>query len=578
MPRFSFSKVLGVKRFGIVVMAAVVGAGLAACAPRPDAAGNGKVNIAGNETGLGAYLAGRYAHARGDTRAAAEYYSAAARRDPDNIDIQQRSFALLLAEGRLDEAGAIAQRLLVIDDDSPLPILVMGVQEARSGRFDLAEKRFAALPAKGINGFLGPLLTAWSRAGQGKFDDGLATLAPRADTAGFAPIWEYHAGLMGDLAGRPDLAESHFKAALLNQTSVRTVEAAGTWYQRAGRMDEAKALYERYHAEHGDRSLLDGRRQLAAGANPPRVVESAADGLAEALFDTSSLVRQGNAQELSLVFSRLALSLRPDFPLAQLLLADAMGAQGRLEEANALYRSMNRSSQPGTFARLKLAVNLDELKQTDDAVAELKSLAAEWPESYEALVTLGDILRRHKRYGEAAEAYGGALARAGGTKEARNWSLFYARGIAYERAKQWSKAEPDMLEALRLSPDQPDVLNYLGYTWVDQGINVEKGRKLIERAVELRPNDGAIVDSLGWALYRVGEFQAAVKHLERASELKPEDPTINEHLGDAFWQVGRDNEARFQWQRAMGLDPEPEQIEPLKAKISTGRLPATPKK
>lgn len=559
-------------------MAAVVGAGLAACAPRPDAAGNGKVNIAGNETGLGAYLAGRYAHARGDTRAAAEYYSTAARRDPDNIDIQQRSFALLLAEGRLDEAGAIAQRLLVIDDDSPLPILVMGVQEARSGRYDLAEKRFAALPAKGINGFLGPLLTAWSRAGQGRFDDGLATLAPRTDTAGFAPIWEYHAGLMGDLAGRPDLAESHFKAALLNQTSVRTVEAAGTWYQRAGRMDEAKALYERYHAEHGDRSLLDGRRQLAAGANPPRVVETAADGLAEALFDTSSLVRQGNAQELSLVFSRLALSLRPDFPLAQLLLADAMGAQGRLEEANAIYRSMNRSSQPGTFARLKLAVNLDELKQTDDAIAELKSLAAEWPESYEALVTLGDVLRRQKRYSEAAEAYGGALARAGGSKEARNWSLFYARGIAYERARQWSKAEPDMLEALRLSPDQPDVLNYLGYTWVDQGINVEKGRKLIERAVELRPNDGAIVDSLGWALYRMGEFQAAVKHLERASELKPEDPTINEHLGDAFWQVGRDTEARFQWQRAMGLDPEPEQIEPLKAKISTGRLPATPKK
>lgn len=558
-------------------MAAMVAAGLGACAPRPDASADDNAG-SGNETGLGAYLAGRFAHARGDTRAAAEYYAAAARRDPDNIDIQQRSFALLLAEGRLDEAEPIARRLLVIDDDSPLPLLVMGVQDARAGRFDLAEKRFSALPAKGINGFLGPLLTAWARAGQGQFDDGLATLAPRADTAGFAPVWEYHAGLMGDLAGRPDVAEAHFKAALANQTSVRTVEAAGTWYQRSGRMDEAKALYERYHAEHADRSLLDGRRQLAAGTNLPRVVETARDGLAEALFDTSSLVRQGNAQELSLVFSRLALSLRADFPLAQLLLADAMVAQGRLDEANALYSAMNRASQPGAFARLKLAVNLDEMKQTDAALSELTSLAAEWPESPEALMTMGDVLRRHKRYAEAADAYGAALARNGGSQDARNWSLFYARGIAYERAKQWSKAEPDMLEALRLSPDQPDVLNYLGYTWVDQGINVEKGRKLIERAVELRPNDGAIVDSLGWALYRMGEFQAAVKYLERASELKPEDPTVNEHLGDAFWQVGRDTEARYQWQRAMGLDPEPEQIEPLKAKISTGRLPGTPVK
>lgn len=559
-------------------MASVVAAGLAACAPRAEMSAGTRAGNGGNETGLGAYLAGRFAHARGDTRAAAEYYSVAARHDPDNIDIQSRSFALLLAEGRLDEAGLIAQRLLVIDDDSPLPILVMGVQEARAGRFDLAEKRFAALPAKGINGFLGPLLTAWTRAGRGRFDDGLATLAPRADTAGFAPIWEYHAGLLGDMAGRPDVAEAHFKAALANQTSVRTVEAAGNWYQRARRLDEARALYGRYHTEHGDRSLLDGRRQLAAGSAVPRVVETATDGLAEALFDTASLVRQGNAQELSLVFSRLALSLRADFPLAQLLLADSMAAQGRLEDANALYRAMNRSSQPGTFARLKLAVNLDEMKQTDAAIAELRALAAEWPQSYEALVTLGDVLRRHKRYGEAAEAYGDALARAGGSKEPRNWSLFYARGIAYERARQWSKAEPDMLEALRLQPDQPDVLNYLGYTWVDQGLNVEKGRKLIERAVELRPNDGAIVDSLGWALYRMGEFQAAVKYLERASELKPEDPTINEHLGDAFWQVGRDAEARYQWQRALGLDPEPEQIEPLKAKVSTGRLPATPVK
>jgi tetratricopeptide (TPR) repeat protein len=568
---------LGVKRFGIVVMAAVVVAGLWACGPRTDTSASDN-DGSGNETGLGAYLAGRFAHARGDTRAAAEYYAAAARRDPDNIDILQRSFALLLAEGRLDEAEPIARRLLVIDEESPLPVLVMGVQDARAGRFDLAEKRFAALPAKGINGFLGPLLTAWARAGQGRFDDGLATLAPRADTAGFAPVWEYHAGLMGDLAGRPDVAEAHFKAALANQTSVRTVEAAGTWYQRSGRMDEAKALYERYHAEHADRSLLDGRRRLAGGTTLPRVVSTATEGLAEALFDTSSLVRQGNAQELSLVFSRLALSLRADFPLAQLLLADAMAAQGRLEEANALYSAMDRSSQQGAFARLKLAANLDELKQTDAAIAELTALAAEWPESPEALMTLGDVLRRHKRYGDAADAYSQALVRAGGSADARNWTLFYARGIAYERARQWSKAEPDMLEALRLNPDQPEVLNYLGYTWVDQGINLERGRKLIERAVELRPNDGAIVDSLGWALYRMGDFQTAVKYLERASELKPEDPTVNEHLGDAFWQVGRDTEARYQWKRAMGLEPEPEQIEPLKAKISSGRLPGTPVK
>ena len=352
----------------------------------------------------------------------------------------------------------------------------------------------------------------------------------------------------------------------------------GAFYQRSGRLDDARALYDRYHAEHADRALLDGRRRLALGTGVARTVDTAADGLAEAMFDTASLVRQGNATDLTLVFIRLTLALRPNFPLAQVLLADTLAQQGRLAEANAVYAGIDPTNQAAGFARLKRAINLDETNETEAAIAEMKALAAERPDAFDALMTLGDVLRRHKRFPEAAEAYDQALTRAGGGTDARNWPLFYARGIALERSHQWPKAEKDLLEALRLKPDQPDVLNYLGYTWVDQGINVDKGRKLIERAVELRPNDGAIVDSLGWALYRVGDYPAAVKQLEHAVELKAEDPTINEHLGDALWQVGRIDEARYQWQRAMTLDPEPEQIEPLKAKIGSGQLPAAPAK
>ncbi|RAU23206.1 hypothetical protein CU669_03340 [Paramagnetospirillum kuznetsovii] len=530
------------------------------------------------EAGLGAYLAGRFAQSHGDTRAAADYFTTASRRDPDNLDLQQRAFTLLVAEGRLDEAAVMAERLLIIDGEAALPSMMMGARDGRDGRFAAAEKRFAILPKKGINGFLGPLLTAWAKAGQGDFDGGLALLAPREETSSFAPIYEFHAGLMAEQAGRPDLAEGHYKAALAAQTSVRTVEAVGTFYQRAGRMDAAAELYQRYLKEHGDRSLLDARRLLAAGAGPPATVATAADGLAEAMFDTASLVRQGNAHDLALVFSRLALALRPDFPMAQILVADTLGHQKRLAEANEVYRAIPVSAQVSGFARLRLAVNLDEMGEVDRAIAELKSLAAATPDNHDALMALGDVQRRHKRFAEAADTYDLALVKAGGSADSRNWGLFYARGIALERSHQWPKAEKDFLEALRLKPDQPDVLNYLGYTWVDQGINLEKGRKLIERAVELRPNDGAIVDSLGWALYRMGEFQASVRYLERAAELKAEDPTINEHLGDALWQVGRYDEARFQWKRAMSLDPEPEQIDPLKAKISTGQLPGQPLK
>ena len=558
---------------------AIMVAALWGCAPpsgNPADTAEGPA-VGGDETGLGAYLAGRYAQTHGDTRAAADYFAAAARSDPDSIDLQQRAFTLLLAEGRLDEATPMAERLLAIDEDAPLPILVMGVRAARDGHFDAAEKQFAVLPHRGINGFLGPLLTAWALVGQGDSAGALKALAPRSDTVGFAPIYEFHAGLIADLAGKPDLADKHFQATLAGQTSVRTVEAVGAFYQRSQRMDAARELYRRYYADHGDRSLLDGRIQLAAGADLPRTVASAGEGLAEAMFDTASLVRQGNAQDLALVFARLALALRPNFPLAQLLIADTLGQQHRLIEANAIYAAIDKNAQSAGFARMRLALNLDEAGDTDAAIDALKTLADERTDSLDPLMSLGDVLRRHRRFAEAADAYDRAIARARQLGDAPGWPLYYARGIALERSHQWPKAEADFLEALRLQPDQPDVLNYLGYTWVDLGINLDKARQMIERAVELRPKDGAIVDSLGWALYRLGEFPMAVKLLERAAELKAEDPTINEHLGDALWQVGRLDEARYQWQRAMTLDPEPDQIEALKAKISTGQLPARPR-
>ncbi|CAA7614112.1 FOG: TPR repeat [Candidatus Terasakiella magnetica] len=575
-----------VKRFllGSVAVTAALAAAVVACAPQTgrEAKAEEKQAVSASarppaeESGLGAYLAGRFAQAHGDTRAASDYYVAAARHDRENQDLQQRAFTLVLAEGRLEEAVPMAERLLAIDEDAALPSIMMGVRDGRDGRYAEAEKHFAVLPQKGINGFLGPLLKAWALAGQGKFDDALKMLAPRTDTAGFAPIFDFHAALIADLAGRTDMAAEHFKASLAAQTSVRTVEAAGAFYQRNGHMDDAAALYQRYHADHFDRTLLDGRRQLALGAGMARTVDSAATGLAEAMFDTASLVRQGNAHDLAMVFTRLALAARPDFPVARLLLADILAQQRRFTESNAIYRAIDPNTQPGRFARLRLAVNFDAAGEDEAAIKELRELSAEWADGTDSLLTLGDILRRHKRFPEAAEAYDQALARIEAPNDARHWSLYYARGIALERSRQWARAEKDFLAALHLSPDQPDVLNYLGYTWVDQGINLEQGRKMIARAAELRPKDGAIIDSLGWALYRMGEYQVAVKQLERAAELKPEDPTINEHLGDALWQVGRVAEARYQWQRAMTLDPEPEQIEPLKYKIATGQLPSQP--
>jgi len=219
---------------------------------------------------------------------------------------------------------------------------------------------------------------------------------------------------------------------------------------------------------------------------------------------------------------------------------------------------------------LRVAANLEMLDRTEEGLAQLKEMSAEAPTRAGADMQLGDLLRTKKRFTEAVDAYDEAIRRLQAAGMPERWSLFYSRGIALERSGQWKPSEADLLHALELKPDQPLVLNYLGYSWIDRGENLERGLKMIEKAVELRPEDGYIVDSLGWAHYRLGDYSSAVQYLEKAIELVPEDPTINDHLGDAYWQSGRPSEARFQWRRALQFGPEADEIKPIEAKLDQG--------
>jgi tetratricopeptide (TPR) repeat protein len=216
-----------------------------------------------------------------------------------------------------------------------------------------------------------------------------------------------------------------------------------------------------------------------------------------------------------------------------------------------------------------MALNLDSLERTDEARQQLEKLIASHPDDLEAILALGNILRDRKHYAECADAYSKAIDLIPNPTKP-TWTVFYFRGICFERSKQWAKAEGDLKKALELYPEQPHVLNYLGYSWIDQGVNLDEGMRLIKRAVEQRPDDGYIVDSLGWAYYRIGKYDEAVKNLERAAELKPMDPTINDHLGDVYWKVGRKLEATFQWTHARDLKPEPDELAKIEAKLKDG--------
>jgi tetratricopeptide (TPR) repeat protein len=290
----------------------------------------------------------------------------------------------------------------------------------------------------------------------------------------------------------------------------------------------------------------------------------------------AALARQGG-EDLGLIYLQFALYLTPQHPLALLSLADLFETLKKPELAIEVYERVPESSPLKRNAEIQLGLNLDQLDRTDEAREHLEALVKDDPEDLDAVIALGNVLRGRKQFEEAAKVYTQGIDSLE-KPERRNWMIYYFRGICYERSKDWPKAEADFKKALELYPDQPHVLNYLGYSWVDQGVNLEQGIEMIRRAVQLRPDDGYIVDSLGWAHYRLGRFEEAVDELERAIELKPDDPVINDHLGDAYWMVGRKLEALFQWSHARDLKPEPDDLVKIEAKLKNGlQIPAKPK-
>ena len=299
-------------------------------------------------------------------------------------------------------------------------------------------------------------------------------------------------------------------------------------------------------------------------------MDSPQTGAAEALYGIGATLTRRGGEDLALVYLQLSLYLAPNHPLALLSLADLYEFVKKPAMAIKVYERVPASSPLKRNAQIQLASDLDAADRSDEAIPILKGVIAEDPKDLEAIMALGNVERDRKKFADCAETYSKGIDALPDPNDKANSVYYYYRGICEERSHQWSRAEVDMKKALELQPDQPHVLNYLGYSWIDQGINLDEGMKMIKRAVDQRPDDGYIVDSLGWAYFRIGNYQEAVKNLERAIDLKPEDPTINDHLGDAYWRVGRTLEAKFQWAHARDLKPEPEELPKIEAKIQNG--------
>jgi tetratricopeptide (TPR) repeat protein len=519
----------------------------------------------------GSYLAARHAGQQRDAAAAAAYYRAALKRDPNNGELLDRVFLAFLVDGDVDEAVKFAERVAQADKNDRVARLVLGVNSLKRKQYAPARRDLAQSIRGPITDLTATLLSAWSSLGANDSKGAIAAIDHLAGPEWYAIFKDLHAGLIYDVAGNQKEAGKRLERAYkLDSTALRVVQAYGSWVSRNRSPKDAMTVFETFDKTLPRHPLVvEAMDKLKAGEKLPPLVANVQAGAAEALYGLGASLGRRGGEDLGLVYLQLSLFLSPNHPLALLSLADLYESLKKPELAIKIYDRVPPSSPLHRNAAIQMAANLDSLDRADEAQKHLEALIKQNPDDLEAIMALGNVLRGHKKFAECANVYSKGVSTIQKPEKA-NWVVFYFRGICYERSKQWAKAEADLMKALELFPDQPHVLNYLGYSWIDQGIKLDEGMEMIKKAVQQRPDDGYIVDSLGWAYYRLGNYEEATKQLERAIELKPEDPTINDHLGDAYWRIGRVLEARFQWAHARDLKPDAEELPKIEEKLKEG--------
>lgn len=519
---------------------------------------------------IGAFLAGRQARRDGDTAAAASYFARVFAEDPDNNWLARRSFLLDVSDGRLERALPLANRVMSNNDRAPIAMLLAASDHLKHDRFGKTEAMIKQAGTRGAMQLIGPLMQAWAAFGSGDLDRAMARLKPLERKVSFTPFVAYHKALLLGAAGDAAAALAALDALPKNMSlDLRERLVYAALLEKRDGAEAASAYLKGLSARYGEDPVLRAYLHHGRPINAAFPVKSAQDGMAEAFYGAASALSRDSVEDVTRIYVHLALYLKPDLDVAHALLGDMLDEKDRWPEAIAAYEAIDDSSPYKWPAKVRIAWALNSLGRTGEAETLLRAMADERPDNISALATLADMQRGHSRFAEAAVVYQEAIDRVG-TPESRHWSIFYAMGIALERSKRWGQAEQALLKALELSPDQPLVMNYLGYSWADQGVKLEEAVVMVQKAVDLRPADGYVIDSLGWAHFRMGNYEEALKHLERATELRPEDPVINEHLGDVYWKVGRRLESCFQWRHALTLDPEEHQIPILKAKMAEG--------
>jgi tetratricopeptide (TPR) repeat protein len=549
------------RRFGPALLAAVLGfAALPALAQDAPITGDS-----------GAFLAARVAANNSDYRAAADWYTRALLTDPKNPALLEGAILANIGLGETEPAATLARALEDLGVTSEVGHLALLAQELLADDFEASAKRSAEGAKTGA--LLDGLLHAWSQVGLGQMSAATETFDKIAKTKGTEAFGLYHKALAlanaGDFEGADAILSG--KAGGSVQLTRRGVFAHAQVLSQLERNPDALALLQTNFAPEPDPEVDTLRRRLTAGEPVPfDVIRNTRDGAAEVFHNLAIALNQEDNATYTLIYSRTAQALRPEMAESALLVAGLLEQQGQHDLAIAAYATIPADNPMSYIAEIGRAEATHATGRKDAAIEVLQGLVRAAPDLLAGHIALADAYRREERFSEARDAYTAAIALLGTAPQPSNWSLFFSRGISAERLGDFAATEADMREALRLRPDQPQVLNYLGYSFVDRGENLDEALGMIERAVAAEPGSGYIIDSLAWAYYRLGRYADAVAPMEQASLLEPVDPIVTDHLGDVYWAVGRTREAEFQWQRALSYGPLEKDAVRIRSKLEKG--------
>jgi Flp pilus assembly protein TadD len=568
----------------VILSASLTGLALAGCATAPPAAK--VVSTAPSvdardddsaSSNYGLFLAGQAALQSGRSEEAARYFSRAAQGgDEQSIDdqvlIREKAFEAAVMAGDIERASDLTPA----DPNGPAPAqrlarLVRSVDALSAGRNKEASAILKA-PGEGAAFNAGiVLLKPWAAAAAGD-EQGAATVsgAPLARLTRLSA--QEGQAMLYERAKRYDEAETDFKALTANpQLGGLYVQSYGAFLERRGRTKDAVALYtDALRRAPSDRELKRALDRASDGKHAPAML-SLKQGAAKALTAAAELALIDKQVSEGEIYLRLALRLDPQRDESWVLLGDIRAASDQTDAARQAYGQVDPSSPVWPEARRRVIASYQADGDNETALKLVATLLKAEPDDRNALIAQADILRASNRFDEAVTVLDRLIADK--SVGAPSWALYFERGTALDRAGHWPEAEKDLLTALTLQPDQPDVLNYLGYSWVVRGERTQQALGMLQKAFLAQPDSGEIADSLGWTYYNLGDFKQAVQRLERAVSLSPVSPEITDHLGDAYWRAGRKTEAQYQWRRVLTLSPTAELKAAAEKKLVSGLIP-----